>query len=87
MWFLGRSLKTRLVTMWDRIKPSWCQHPNACLIWDMTADVALDLDDDASLHNLAMIQHLLALRITKQKSRPSTRPSEGNPSSDWLGLQ
>ena len=66
------------------MKPSWCPHPNASLIWDMTADVALDLNDDASLHGLAMIHHLLALRIKKQKSNPSTEPSEGNPSSDWL---
>ena len=50
----------------------------------MTADVALDLNDDANLHDLGMIHHLLALRITKQKSRPSTGPSDGNPSSDWL---
>ena len=66
------------------MKPSWCQHPNAGLIWDMTADVTLDLDDDASLHDLAMIYHLLALKKTKQKSNSSTEPSEGNPSCDWL---
>ena len=50
----------------------------------MTADLTLNLDDGASLCDLAMIHHLLALRITKQKSNPSTEPSEGNPSSDWL---
>ena len=57
------SLKTSLVTMWELTKPSWCPHPNAGLIWDMTADVALDLDDDASLHDLAVIHHLLALKV------------------------
>ena len=77
-------LKTSLVTMWELKKPSWCPHPNAGLIWDMTVDVALDLDDDAILYDSAMIHHLLALRITKQKSGPSTGPSEGNPSSDWF---
>ena len=66
------------------MKPSWCPHPNAGLIWDMTADVALDLDDDASLHDLAMIHHLLALKITKQKGNSSLEPSEGKPSGDWL---
>ena len=66
------------------MKPSWCPHPNAGLIWDMTADVTLDLDDDASLHDLAMIHHLLALKITKQNSSSSTEPSEGNPSGDSL---
>ena len=63
---------------------SWCPHPNAGLIWDMTADITLDLDDDASLHDLFMIHHLLAMRVTKQKNNPSTGPSEGSPSSDWL---
>ena len=78
------SLKTSLVTMWELMKPSWCPHPNAGLIWDMTADLALDLHDDASLHDLAMIHHLLAMRMTKQKSNPSTEPSEESPSSNWL---
>ena len=44
-------LKTSLVNMWELMKPSWCPHPNAGLIWDMTADFTLDLDDDASLHD------------------------------------
>ena len=77
-------LKTSLVTMWELMKPSWCPHPNAGLIWDMTANFTLDLDDDASLHDLAMIHHLLAMRVTKQKNNPSTEPSEGSASSDWL---
>ena len=69
-------LKTSLVTMWELMKPSWCPHPNAGLIWDMTADITLDLDDDASLHDLAMIHHLLVMRVTKQKNNPSTDPSD-----------
>ena len=77
-------LKTSLVTMWKLMKPSWCPHPNAGLIWDMTADITLDLDDDASLHDLAMIHHLLAMRLTKRKSNPSTELSEEGPSSNWL---
>ena len=77
-------LKTSLVTMWELMKPSWCPHPNAGLIWDMTADITLDLDDDASLHDLAMIHHLLAMRVTKQKNNPIKEPSEGTASSDWL---
>ena len=77
-------LKTSLVTMWELMKPSWCPHPNAGLIWVMTADITLDLDDDASLHDLAMIHHLLAIKLTKQRNNPSTKPSEGSASSDWL---
>ena len=76
-------LKTSLIIMWELKKPSWCPHPNAGLIWDITVDITLDLDDDASLHDLAMIHHLLAMRVTKQKNNPSTEPSEGSPSSDW----
>ena len=77
-------LKTSLVAMWELMKPSWCPHPIAGLIWDMTADVTLDLDDDASLHDLAMIHHRLAMRVTKWKNNPSTEPSEGSPSGNWL---
>ena len=77
-------LKTSLVTMWELMKSSWFPNPNAGLIWDMTADITLDLDDDASLNDLAMIHHLLAIRVTKQKNNPSTEPSEGSTSSDWL---
>ena len=74
-------MKTSLVVMWELMKPSWCPHPNAGLIWDMTADIMLDRDDDASLHDLAMIHHLLAMKLTKRKSNPSTELSEeGTPS-------
>ena len=47
-------LKSSLVTMWELMKPSWCPHPNASLIWDMTTDIVLDFDDDTSLHDLAV---------------------------------
>ena len=77
-------LKTSLVTIRELMKPSWCPHPNAGLIWDMTADITLDSDDDAILHDLAMIHHLLAMIVTKQKINPSTEPSGGSTSSDWL---
>ena len=50
----------------------------------MTANVTLGLDDEASLHDLAMIHHLLALKITNQKSGSSTEQGEGNSSGDWL---
>ena len=62
-------LKASSVTMWELMKHPWCQHPNAGLIWDMTADIVLDLDDDTSLHDLAMIHHLLALKVTEQIGR------------------
>ena len=77
-------LKTSLVTMWEIMKPSWCPHPNSSLICDMTADITLDLHDDTSLHDLAMIHHLLAMRVMRQKKNPSMEPSERSPSSDWL---
>ena len=32
------TLKTSFVTMWELMKPSWCPHPNAGLIWDMTSE-------------------------------------------------
>ena len=59
-------------------------HPNAGLIWDVTADVVLELDDDGSLHDLSIVHHLLALRKMKQDDRPPTESSEGNSPSDWM---
>ena len=50
-------LKTSLVTMWELMKPSWCPHPKAGLIWDRTADIRLDLDDVASLHDTPSAGH------------------------------
>ena len=62
----------------------WCSHPNAGLIWDMTADVSIELDDDGSLQDLAVIHPLLALKITKQDDRRPTKPSEGNSPSNCM---
>ena len=75
-------LKASLVVR-ELMKPSWCPHPNSCLIWDVTADVVLELDDDGSLHNLALIHRLLALKIMKQDDRPPMEPSKRNSPSDW----
>ena len=77
-------LKTSLVTMWELMKPSWCPQSNAGLIWDMTADVALDFDDDASLHDLAVIHHLLAMKVARKNGKPAKETSEGNFPSNWL---
>ena len=70
-------LKTSLVTMWELMNPSWCAHPKAGLIWDMTADVALDFDDDSNLHDLAVIHHLMAMKVAKKNGKPATELSEG----------
>ena len=42
------------------------------------------LDDDGSLHDLAVIHHQLALTIVKQHGRPTTESSEGNSPGDWM---
>ena len=68
--FWDGPLKTSLVTMWELMKPSWCPHPNAGLIWDMTADFTLDLDDDASLHNLVMILVVIGHENNEAEEQP-----------------
>ena len=67
-------MKTSLVTRRKLMTPSWCPRPNVGLIWD----VVLELDDDESLHDLAVIHHLLALRIMRQDERSPTESSEGS---------
>ena len=71
-------LKTSLVTMWELTKSSWCPNANAGQIWELTAEIELEGYYDESLHNLAMIHHLLALKITRQDDNQPTEPSEGN---------
>ena len=70
-------LKTSLVTMWELMKLSWCPHSNASLIWDLTAEIELEENDDENLHKLAMICHLLALKITRQDDKQPTEPPRG----------
>ena len=50
----------------------------------MTADIAVDLDDDGSLLDLAVIHHLLALKIVRQDGRPTMESSEGNYPGGWM---
>ena len=66
------------------MKPSYCPNPNAGSIWDLTADVELEKSDDESLHDLAVIHHLLVLKGKKQSENLPTEPSERNLASDWM---
>ena len=67
-------LRTSLVAMWELINPSWCPNPNAGLIWDLTAEVEHKENDDESQHDLAVIQHFLALKRTTQDDGQPTDP-------------
>ena len=77
-------LKTSLVTMWELMKRSWCPNPNAGLIWDLTAEIELEGNDDESLHGLFMIDPFSALKITRQDDKQPTEPSERISHSDWM---
>ena len=78
-------LKTSLVMMLELMKPSWCPNPNLGLIWNLIADVELGENDDESLHDLAMIHHLLALKVKKQSEKTPTELSdERNFPSIWM---
>ena len=70
--------------MCELMKPSWCPHPNDGLIWNVTEDVVLELDDYGSVHGLAVIHHLLALRIMKQNEEPPKELSKRISPSDWM---
>ena len=54
------------------------------MVWDVTSDVVLELDDEGILNDLAVIHHLLALRIMNQDDKPPTESSEENSPSDWI---
>ena len=70
--------------MWQLMKPSWCPKLNAGVIWDFTADIELEQDDDNSLRDRFVIYRLLALKLTKENKKPPTEPSEGNFSIDRM---
>ena len=70
--------------MWELMKPAWCPNPNAGLTWDLTAEIELEENDNESLHDLAVIHHLLALKMTRQYDKQPTEPSEGNFPNDWM---
>ena len=54
------------------------------MIWDLTAEIELEENDDESQYDLAMIHHLLALKITRQDDEQPTEPSEVNSPIDWV---
>ena len=77
-------LKNSLLTKWELLILSWCPNPNSGLKWELTADIELEESDDESLHDLARIHHLLALKVKKQSENTPTEPSEGNFPSEWM---
>ena len=66
------------------MKPSCFPNPNACLIWDVTADIELEESDDGSLNDLELIRHLLDLKVKKHGKELPTGPSEGNLFRDFM---
>ena len=51
---------------------------------DLTAEKELEENGDGSPHDLAVIRHLLALKIIKHDDRPRTETYEGTSPSDWM---
>ena len=51
----------------------------------VTADIELEESDDGSLYDLAVIRHLLDLKVKKHGKKLPTGPSEGNLFKNWMG--
>ena len=72
------------MTMWLLMKPSCFPNPNAGLLWNVTADIELEESDDGSLHDLAVIHHLLNMEVEKHGKKLPTEPLQGKLLSDWM---
>ena len=82
MWFLGRSLEDQLGNHVGAHESFMV--PTSERRFDLGYDLASDLNDDASLHDLAVIHHLLAKKVAKKNGKPATESSEGSSPSNWL---
>ena len=69
---MGRSLRNQLKTEVGAHEAFVVPSPKRHSIRDVTAEVVLELDYDGSLQDLAVIHHLLALKITKQDKMSPT---------------
>ena len=81
----GDDMGDHLVTMWELLMPSCFPNLNEGLLWNVTADIELEESDDGSLHDLAVIHHLLDLKVKKHGKKLPTGPSEGNLFNNWMG--
>ena len=52
-------LSTNLGTIWKLLRPSWCPHPHASLIEEVTERVRLSPAKDEDLGNLNMVHKLI----------------------------
>ena len=75
-------LKTSLMTMREILKSSRCLEQKFDLGRDCRCE--RELNDDRSLHDLAVIHNLLALRIVKQVETQPTEPSERKSPNDQI---
>ena len=72
---MGLSTEDQSSCMWELMKPSWYPNLSMGLIWDLTADLELEESDAESVHGLALIHYLLALKVKKRSEKTHT---EGN---------
>ena len=57
--FSDELLRTRLMVLWELMKPSWCPSPNADSILRATQDVQRELSSDCNLRDLIIIYNLM----------------------------
>ena len=57
--FSDELLRTRLMVVWELMRPSWCPIPNADSILRATQDVQRELNADCNLRDLNIIYHVM----------------------------
>ena len=68
----NRMLITSLGTVWKLLRPSWCPHPHASLIEEVTERVRLSPTRDEDLGNLNVV-HKLILPHSKESEETTSK--------------
>ena len=64
-------LVTNLGTVWKLLRPSWCPHPHASLIEEITERVRLSPANDENLGNLNVVHKLILPHRKESKEMTS----------------
>ena len=82
--FSDELLRTRLMLVWELMKPSWCLSPNADMILRGTQDVQIELNADCNLRYLNIIKNVMT--TASRSKRENSVELNGWGTEEWVKL-
>ena len=82
--FSDELLRTRLMLVWELMKPSWCLSPNADMILRGTQDVQIELNADCNLRYLNIIKNVMTTASWSMRENSVELPGWGT--EEWVNL-